>query len=59
MLMSATLLFNCSPSGDSKAEKTQEEIERDIKNEKQEIAKDLRSLRDDINTKLDKISKKT
>ena len=51
-------LFNCSPSSERKVESTVNEIKRDIKNEKDDTAQSLRVLRDDINDKLDKISKK-
>lgn len=58
LLVLTTLMFQCSPSGEKKVEETKEEIKRDIKKEKEETAEDLRDLRDAINDKLDKISKK-
>ena len=52
------MMINCSPSAEKKVAQTENEIVRDIKKEKQETTKDLQTLRDDINGKLDKISKK-
>lgn len=58
LLAGSITLTNCSPSSEKRVEKAANEIVRDIKQEKEETAKDLRTLRDDINAKLDKISKK-
>ncbi len=52
------IMINCSPSSEKKVSQAENEIVRDIKKEKQETTQDLQALRDDINTKLDKISKK-
>lgn len=58
MIACSIVLTNCSPSTEKRVDQAANEIERDIKKEKEETAKDLRDLRDDINVKLDKISKK-
>ncbi len=58
MIASSVMLINCSPSSEKRVEKVENAIERDIKKEKEETIKDLQTLRDDINTKLDKISNK-
>ncbi len=58
LLAGSVMLTNCTPSSEKRVDQAANEIERDIKKEKEETAKDLRTLRDDINTKLDKISKK-
>lgn len=57
MLASVVVLTQCSRSADNKVDDTQEEIVKDIKEEKAEVAQDLRELRDDINNRLDKVSK--
>lgn len=57
VLASAVTLMQCSRSTENKVDDAQEAIVEDIKDQKEEVAKDLRTLRDDINTKLDKISK--
>jgi hypothetical protein len=54
----SVMMISCSRSADQKVAQTENEIVRDIKNEKQETTKELQTLRDDINAKLDKISKK-
>jgi hypothetical protein len=55
----STLVFTqCSRTTDNKVDEAQESIVEDIKDQKAEVAKDLRTLRDDINTRLDDISKK-
>lgn len=58
ILASSALMFNCAPSSERKVEKAENEIARDIKKEKDETVKELQTLRDDINDKLDKITKK-
>lgn len=58
VLACSVLLVDCTPSSDKKVEKVENEIERDIKKEKDETIKELQTLRDDINAKLDKISTK-
>ena len=55
--LSAALL-SCTPSTEQRVEKVEDQIERDIKKEKDETIHDLQLLRDDINAKLDKITKK-
>lgn len=57
-LASVVTLIQCNRSTENKVEETQEEIVDNIQEEKAEVAKDLRALRDDINNRLDKISKK-
>src|SRR5688500_18785605 len=57
-LVSVAALTQCSRSTDNKEDETQEEIVEDIKKEKAEVAQNLRELRDDINNRLDKISKR-
>lgn len=57
--LAGTILFTqCSRSTENSVDETQEEIVEDIKKEKAEVAQDLRALRDDINNRLDKVSKK-
>jgi hypothetical protein len=51
-------LLSCTPSTEQRVEKAENQIERDIKKEKDETIRDLQTLRDDINAKLDKITKK-
>src|SRR6188768_2575700 len=58
MLTCSVMLVNCTPSSEKRVETAENKIERDIKKEKEETIKDLRTLRDDTNAKLDKISKK-
>lgn len=48
----------CSRSTENSVAETQEEIVEDIKKEKAEVAQELRALRDDINDRLDRVSKK-
>ncbi len=50
-------LTQCNSPSDNRVNDTQEEIVKDIKEEKAEVANDLRELRDDINNRLDKVSK--
>ena len=55
----STLIFtHCSRTTENKVDEAQESIVKDIKDEKAEISKDLRTLRDDINNRLDEVSKK-
>jgi len=56
-LASAVTFMQCRQSTENKVDEAQEEVVEDIKDQKEEVAKDLRTLRDDINTKLDKVSK--
>jgi hypothetical protein len=55
---SALLFSQCSRTTENKVDEAQESIVKDIKNEKAEVAKDLRELRDDINARLDDVSKR-
>lgn len=57
-LASVVTLTQCDRPTENKVEETQEEIVDNIQEEKAEVAQDLRALRDDINNRLDKISKK-
>ena len=57
VLASAVTFMQCSRSTENKVDEAQEAIVEDIKDQKEEVAKDLRTLRDDINAKLDKVSK--
>jgi DNA anti-recombination protein RmuC len=57
VLASAVTFTQCSRSTENKVDDAQEAVVEDIKDQKEEVAKDLRTLRDDINTKLDKVSK--
>jgi cytochrome c556 len=53
--------YQCTPSGDkaeTKADDAREEVQRDIRKEKDDVTKELRDLRDNINNDLDKLSKK-
>jgi len=50
-------LLSCSPSSEKKVETAVNDIKRDIKKEKDDTAQTLRVLRDNINDKLDKISR--
>lgn len=50
--------YQCSQSADRKAEKAQEDVQRDLRKEKEDVTRQLRTLRDDINDDLDKLSKK-
>jgi hypothetical protein len=54
----AVAFTQCSRSTENKVDEAQEAIVDDIKKEKAEVAQDLRALRDDINGRLDKVSKK-
>jgi len=56
-LIVSSILTNCSPSSEKRVEEAENKIERGIKDEKEEITKDLQNLRNDINDKLDRISK--
>jgi DNA anti-recombination protein RmuC len=56
-LAGAVTFMQCSPSTENKVDEAQEAVVEDIKDQKEEVAKDLRTLRDDINNKLDKVSK--
>jgi len=57
VLASSVTLMQCSRSTENKVDEAQEAIVDDIKDQKEEVAKDLRELRDDINSKLDNVSK--
>jgi FlaG/FlaF family flagellin (archaellin) len=58
LTISAVGFYQCSPSAEKRADEAQEEVQRDIRKEKDEVAKELRELRDNINNDLDKLSKK-
>lgn len=55
-LASVVALTQCSRPSENGVNNTQEEIVKDIKEEKAKVAQDLRELRDDINNRLDKVS---
>jgi DNA anti-recombination protein RmuC len=57
VLISTVSFMQCSRSTENKVDDAQEAVVEDIKQQKEEVAKDLRTLRDDINNKLDKVSK--
>src|SRR5689334_3756669 len=54
----SVVLLNCTPSTEQRVEKAENKIERDIRKEEDDTIHDLQLLRDDINAKLDKITKK-
>ncbi|HET6543961.1 MAG TPA: hypothetical protein VFG46_25920 [Chryseolinea sp.] len=58
VVVGATTFYGCSSNSEKKVDEAGEAIKQDIKNEKEEVARDLRALRDDINDRLDKVSKK-
>ena len=54
----SAVLYSCSPNSEKKVDEAQEAIGQDIRNEKEEVERDLRALRDDINDRLEKVSNK-
>jgi predicted nucleic acid-binding Zn-ribbon protein len=56
-LASAVIFTQCTRTSENNVDETQEAIVEDIKKEKAEVAQELRELRDDINNRLDKVSK--
>ena len=51
----AASMFSCSPNSEKKVDEAQEAIGQDIKKEKEDLERDLRALRNDINERLDKV----
>ena len=57
LTLGSVSFYQCSRTAEEKAQKAQEEVQRDIRKEKEDVTRQLRTLRDDINNDLDKLSK--